>query len=136
MTSLMWNKIETELWFTFARSSGPGGQHVNTSDTQVHLHWDVSASAALSAEQAKKVSTHLKSYINKNQVVVIRANRYRSRQRNKEDASLRLKELLQEALKRVKKRVPTKPSRNAKKKRVDEKKRVGEQKKQRQRVKY
>src|SRR4051812_35341397 len=111
---------QTEIEFRFSRSSGPGGQHAQKSETRVEALFDVEASSALSDGQKKRVLAKA------GPVLRAIAQDERSQLRNKELATERLVALLREALHVERKRVPTKPSKAAKERRLDDKRRRGE----------
>ena len=111
-----------EIQLRTSRSSGPGGQHAQKSETRVEALFDVEASSALSDAQKRRVLAKT------GPIIRAVAQDERSQLRNKELATERLVAVLREALKVERKRVPTKPSKAAKAKRVDSKKRRGETK--------
>jgi len=113
----------SEIELRVSRSSGPGGQHANTSETRVEAVFDVEASTALTENQKHRVVARA------GPVLRAIAQDERSQLRNRELAIDRLVARLAEALRVERKRVPTKPSRAAKARRVDAKKRRGETKK-------
>lgn len=117
-----------ELYFTSTRSGGPGGQHANTSNTRVILHWPVAQTTALDEAQKRRVMARLSGYINEEGVMMMASSETRSQHRNKEDARKRMAERVHKALQRPKRRVRTRPSRAAKRRRVEEKRRRGEKK--------
>ena len=119
---------DSEIDFTFARSGGPGGQHANTSSTKVELRWDVNASAAFSPEQKQLIHQRLGSRINADGVLVLQSSEYRSQTRNREAVVARFATLLAEALRVQASRRPTKPTRAARKRRLDAKRRRAETK--------
>ncbi len=112
-----------EIELRFSRSSGPGGQHANTAETRVEALFDVVASGALTDVQKRRVLTKTGSMIK------AVAQDERSQWRNRELAVERVAEQLRTALRVERKRVPTKPSRAAKERRLTSKKRRGETKK-------
>jgi ribosome-associated protein len=117
---------DAELGWRFSRSSGPGGQHVNTSDTAAELSFDVAASAALPPAYKERALRRLAGRL-VGGVLTVRAEEYRSQLRNREAAKARLSALLAEATAPPPKaRRPTKPSRRARQRRVDDKRRRGE----------
>ena len=124
----------SELRFRFVRSSGPGGQHVNRSATQVELLFDVANSPSLSEAQRQRVLNALASYIDKDGVLHLSSQTFRSQWRNREEVMERLQALMREALRVPKRRRPTQPPSQAHKRRLAAKRRRGEVKKQRQRV--
>ncbi len=111
-----------EIALRFSRSSGPGGQHANTSETRVEALFDVEASQSLSAAQKRRVVGKAGPLLR------AVAQDERSQLRNRELAVERVLEQLRQALKVERRRVPTKPSRAAKERRLEEKKRRGERK--------
>jgi ribosome-associated protein len=106
-----------EILLRTSRSSGPGGQHAQKSETRVEAVFDVEASSALSDAQKKRVLAKA------GPVMRAVAQDERSQLRNKELATERLVEALREALRVPRHRVPTKPSRAAKERRLESKKR-------------
>ena len=124
----------SELRFRFARSSGPGGQHVNRSATQVELLFDVTGSPSLDEAQRQRVLKKLKSYIDKEGILHLVSQRFRSQLRNREEVVERFQRLMREALRVPKRRVPTRPPRVSRERRLEEKGRRSEIKKRRQRV--
>ncbi|WP_043183228.1 alternative ribosome rescue aminoacyl-tRNA hydrolase ArfB [Streptomyces sp. NRRL F-5123] len=87
---------EAELLWRFSRSSGPGGQHVNTSDSQVELRFDLAATEALPPVWKQRALERLAGRL-VNGVVTVRASEHRSQWRNRETAATRLAALLAEA---------------------------------------
>lgn len=122
---------EDELEESFIRSSGPGGQHVNTSSTGVQLRFDAAHSPALPDDVRSRLLKLAGNKVTDEGVVVISATRFRSQKANREDALARLVDLIREAEKRPKRRTKTKPTKASKRRRVDEKKRRGEIKRKR-----
>jgi ribosome-associated protein len=112
---------DRELEERFIRASGPGGQNVNKVSTAVELRFDVRRSASLSAPVRERLERLAGRRLTDDGVLVIRAERHRTQERNREDARTRLAELVREALYVPKKRVATKPSRAARARRVDSK---------------
>ena len=124
----------SELRFRFARSSGPGGQHVNRSATQVELLFDVASSPSLDEVQRQRVLTKLQSRIDKEGVLHLVSQETRSQLRNREEVVERFRELMREALHVPKSRRPTRPTRAARERRLEEKRRRGEAKRGRRPV--
>ncbi|MER6951057.1 alternative ribosome rescue aminoacyl-tRNA hydrolase ArfB [Nonomuraea sp. NPDC000554] len=109
---------DAELVWRFSRSSGPGGQGVNTTDSRVELSFDVSSSTALPAALKARALDRLGS-----PVITIAASEHRSQLRNREAAEQRLAQRLREAIAPPpKRRRPTKPSRGAVERRITAKK--------------
>lgn len=116
----------SELSLSFARSGGPGGQHVNTTDTRVRLRFDLLSTACLPPALKQRLLEALQSRLTSDGVLVITSDRYRSRHRNIEDVRERLRSLILEHRQPPKKRRPTKPTRGSQRRRLDGKKRRGE----------
>jgi ribosome-associated protein len=112
----------SEVDFQFSRSSGPGGQHAQKSETRVVAVFDVEASSALTEVQKRRVVAKA------GPVLRAVAQDERSQSRNRELALERLVASLREALRVERKRVPTKPSKAARERRLQEKKRRAETK--------
>ncbi|SDU74446.1 alternative ribosome rescue aminoacyl-tRNA hydrolase ArfB [Jiangella alkaliphila] len=124
---------DDELSWRFSRSSGPGGQGVNTTDSRVELSFDVTGSRVLSAAARARVTERLAHRLVDGVLTVV-ASEHRSQLRNREAAQERLAALLDEALRPPPPpRRPTKPSRRAKARRVESKKKQGETKRLRRR---
>lgn len=122
-----------ELGWRFSRSSGPGGQHVNTSDSRVELTWSVQESAVLSDVQRERLLEKLQRRIVSGTITVT-ASAQRSQLRNREIAGEKLTELVRDALAPDgPKRRATKPTRGSKRRHLAAKTRRSETKKLRQR---
>lgn len=87
---------EAELRWRFSRSSGPGGQHVNTTDSRVELSFDLAATDALPREWKERALARLSGRLNRG-VLTVRVGRHRSQWRNREAAALRMAAVLAEA---------------------------------------
>ena len=119
---------EAELAWRFSRSSGPGGQSVNTTDSRVELSFDVAGTTALSDVLKSRALERLQSRL-VDGVVTIAASEYKSQWRNREAARGRLAALMREAIAAPPRpRRPTKPSKGSVRRRLDSKKRRGETK--------
>jgi ribosome-associated protein len=113
---------EAELNWRFSRSSGPGGQGVNTTDSRVELSFDVAATETLGPVFKARALERLGPRL-VNGVITIAASEFRSQLRNREAAEMRLAQILREAIAPPpKKRRPTKPSRGAVERRITAKK--------------
>jgi ribosome-associated protein len=111
-----------ELTFTASRSGGPGGQNVNKVSTKVTLAFDVAGSPSLSSEQKAHILGRLATRISRGGILRVVSQRHRSQAANREAAVGRLVELLRLALAEEPPRVPTRPTRVAKARRVASKK--------------
>lgn len=114
---------DADLTWRFSRSSGPGGQNVNTTDTRVQMSFDLAGSDIFPATLKQRMLARL------GDEVVVVASEHRSQLRNRRAAEDRLAQLLEEAMKPPPPaRVSTKPSRRARQRRLDQKKQRGETK--------
>jgi ribosome-associated protein len=122
---------ENELRWRFSRSSGPGGQSVNTSDSRVELSWDVARSTALGPVQRSRAMTALARRL-VDGVITVSASTQRSQLQNREAAEARLAALVREAIAPPPRaRRATKPSRGSVERRIASKKKRSETKRQR-----
>jgi len=115
-----------ELEFTATRSSGPGGQHVNTADTRVQLRWNVAGSGALGEVQRRRVMTALASRLTTEGDLILACDTHRSQRRNRDEVAARLAALVRKALVPPRPRRPTKPTLASKQRRIEQKKRRGD----------
>ena len=124
----------SELRFRFSRSSGPGGQHVNKSETRVELLFDVARSPSLTEEQRARILHRLAGAVDGEGLLHVVSSVTRSQLENREDATARFRALLAAALHRRKRRVPTRPSGAAREARLVGKRVRSQVKRTRQRV--
>lgn len=122
-----------ELHFQFSRSSGPGGQHVNRTASQVELTFDVLHSPSLNEAQRARVLSKLKSYIDTRGILHLTSQTTRSQHRNRAEVVERFTLLLQRALYVPRRRIPTRPPAAAEARRLAEKQRTSVAKQQRRR---
>ena len=112
---------EHELEERFIRSGGPGGQHVDRSETGVQLRFDTTGSEFLSEPVRQRLLKLAGSRASTSGRITIEATEHKSQHRNREQARQRLAELIEQASKPPRKRVKTKPSRAARKRRLQAK---------------
>ena len=113
---------ESEMTWRFSRSSGAGGQHVNTTDTRVELIWSLADTTVLSPTQKALASQRLCNRLIAGTITVV-SSQYRSQHRNREAARVRLEELVTQAIIPPRPRRATRPTRASKERRLDSKKR-------------
>lgn len=109
---------EDELEFRFFRSGGPGGQNVNKVSTSVQMRFDVRNSPSLTEPVKERLMKLAGSRLTLDGVIVITAVRFRTQERNKADAIARLDEMVAEASIKPVYRVPTRPTRASKERRL------------------
>ena len=109
---------DAELQERFVRSSGPGGQNVNKVSTAVELRFDIKNSVCLPEPLRERLLARSDRRLTADGVFVISAQRFRTQERNRDDARERLAGVIQAAMHVPKKRVATKPSKGAKERRL------------------
>jgi ribosome-associated protein len=122
---------ESEIEEDFIRSPGPGGQHVNKTESAVQLRFNARQSPALSNAVYLRLVPLAGSRLTKDGVIVITANQFRERERNREDALARLVDLIRAAAIPPRRRRATKPTKGSKERRLEGKQRRSSTKKDR-----
>src|SRR5512142_1824819 len=122
---------DDEIDLQFVRSSWPGGQNVNKVSTAVQLRFDVGNSPSLPGDVRTRLIRLAGRRVTQDGILLIEARQFRTQERNREDALVRLTELVRKAAEKPRPRKKTKPSKAAAERRIESKKRRGETKKQR-----
>jgi ribosome-associated protein len=112
---------ERDIEETFVRASGPGGQNVNKLSSAVHLRFDVHGPSALPEDVRKRIKNIAGRRMTRNGVLVITAHRYRTQEQNRRDARARLIALIRQAACPVPRRLPTQPTGDSRKRRLEAK---------------
>ena len=122
-----------EFDFSFSRSSGPGGQHVNKVNTKVTLRWDVTNSASLPDAVRERFCSHYHRRLTRSGEFLVHSQRFRDQGRNVADCLAKLRALILEVAAPVKVRRKTRPSRASNERRLGDKRRLAEKKQRRRR---
>ncbi len=125
------SELDNELNFSFSRSGGPGGQHVNKVNTKVELRFNIANSQSLSEEEKAILLEKLAKQINQEGELIVIAQDTRSQLKNKSKAIEKFYDIINKALKPKKKRKPTSISKAAKEKRLKQKRELAEKKERR-----
>lgn len=120
-----------EIDLSYARSGGPGGQHVNKTSSKVLLRWNLRESSAPTDSDRARLELRLASRLTEDGELLITSERHREQSRNVEDVLAKFVDVLRKALERPKPRKKTRPSRRQKQRRLDDKRRRGDIKRQR-----
>ena len=130
------DKLLSEISYSFIRSGGPGGQHANKVSSKAVLLFDINASQSLSTDEKRRLVKKLSGKLNKKHQIILSSDQTRSQHTNKQIVTDRLQAMLQTALKREKRRIPTKVSKSERTRRIEAKKKHSLRKSLRQKPKF
>lgn len=122
---------DKSLGFDFFRSAGPGGQNVNKVSTAVRLRFNVVASPLLPEAAKVRLARIAGRKLTEDGVLLIEAQRFRTQERNRDDALGRMVSLIRTALEKPKERIPTQPTAASQRRRFEAKRRRGALKRER-----
>jgi ribosome-associated protein len=128
--------VSREIKFQTARSGGKGGQNVNKVETMVEGYFNPAQSSILTNEQKTRILEKLSNRFTSEGFILVKSQVHRSQLSNKEEVIRKINQLLATALKKEKKRVPTKPGKQARENRIQQKKKDADIKQGRKKIRY
>ncbi len=120
-----------DISYAFSRSSGPGGQHVNTTDSRVQLRFDLQGTAALGEPVKQRIRQNHGSRLTRDGALLLSCGRHREQPRNLAEVRQRLVQLIRDCLQAPRPRRPTRPSQGARRRRLENKRRRSQLKRSR-----
>ena len=126
-----WHCLVNEIKIITTRASGPGGQHVNKTESKVELHWNVFESTCLSDLQKYWLRQNIGRRFSEEGLLILTSQKSRSQLQNREDVTTRFLDLISSNIQAPKKRIKTRPSRSSVEARLKAKKQHSEKKKRR-----
>ena len=128
--------LDNEIMFRTSRSSGPGGQHVNKVSTRVELRFSIDDSRVITSREKEVLQAKLSSRINKDGIMYLSGDSFRSQLKNREQVRARFYSLIHKALAPVKRRTRTRPPRSANQKRLEDKRLLAQKKSNRKKIDF
>jgi ribosome-associated protein len=130
------NRLKSEIFFKAHRSSGPGGQNVNKVSSAIELNWDYKNSLVVNDHQKYLIESKLSAWINADGIFKIKSDVFRDQPRNKVECLEKLEDLLKKCFEKPKRRIPTKPTRSSRERKLQSKHQRAEIKTHRRKVDY
>jgi ribosome-associated protein len=124
----------SQLQFTFVRSSGPGGQNVNKVSSKAVLRWPMLASGLLDTDSVARLTISFPTHLTKDGALIISSQKTRDAIKNREDCLEKLKAMLLVAIKKPKRRIPTRPTQGSVQRRLNAKARHSQKKRERHNI--
>jgi ribosome-associated protein len=127
--------LSSEVWFEYVRSRGPGGQHVNKTNSAAILRWHILSSRCFNLNQRSFLVRKLQSFVNAEGILILRSDQFRDQEQNRKACIEKLNQIIEKAFYKPKARLKTKPTKSSIKKRLEGKSNRSDMKKMRQKIK-